>query len=174
MKAGIGWTRGSQQQNSAAFLQGVEQRRLELVLLIIIHSAHPFGNTNGGGGGDIANRLSSSSSSSFPASILLESRNLSIFLLSFSFRIRIRTIEGSSFLRLGRGESEFDHNMFPYVNFRNTSLWIVIFLIFQALTSTTITLVHSKTDGPDGILSLSPCMHRAHTLCLMSQFLISS
>lgn len=135
---------------------------MELVLLIIIHSAHPFGNTNGGGGGDIANRLSSSSS--FPASILLESRNLSIFLLSFSFRIRIRTIEGSSFLRLGRGESEFDHNMFPYFNFRNTSLWIVIFLIFQALTSTTITLVHSKTDGPDGILSLSLYAPRTHTV----------
>ncbi|KAG5538161.1 hypothetical protein RHGRI_025288 [Rhododendron griersonianum] len=39
--------------------------------------------------------------------------------------------------------------MVPPFNFRRTSLWIVIVVILQALTPTTITLVHSKTDGPD-------------------------
>ncbi|XP_058228192.1 protein STRUBBELIG-RECEPTOR FAMILY 5 isoform X1 [Rhododendron vialii] len=39
--------------------------------------------------------------------------------------------------------------MVPPFNFRLTSLWIVIVVILQALTPTTITLVHSKTDGPD-------------------------
>ncbi|KAL6996074.1 hypothetical protein U1Q18_006210 [Sarracenia purpurea var. burkii] len=45
--------------------------------------------------------------------------------------------------------------MVPHFDFLIARLWIVIFVIVLIPTSTTITRVHSKTDGPDGLVMVA-------------------